>query len=157
MRRLAKRLREILGTETAPQPEGPALLYNETVIDHFTNPRNVGRMNGGEADGFAIIGDPLCGDQMKLWITVEQGRIADIRFKSFGCPGAIATSSMATALARGRTLQEALDLTDDDVIEALGGIPREQETLLAAGYQRPAPGHQGLPGEKTHARLASQR
>ena len=119
--------------ENAPQPPGPVLYYNEIVIDHFTNPRNVGEMNAAEADGFALIGDPTCGDQMKLWIRVKQDRIVEIRFKSFGCPGAIATSSMATALAQGKKLEEALDLTDDDVIEALGGIPENKKHCSLLG------------------------
>ena len=84
------------------------LYYTDAVIDHFNNPRNIGEMAEDEANGYALSGDPLCGDQMKLWIKVEEGRIADIKFKSFGCPGAIATSSMVTDLARGRTLEEAV-------------------------------------------------
>jgi nitrogen fixation protein NifU and related proteins len=121
-------------------PEGPVLFYNELVIDHFSNPRNVGEMP--DADGYALVGDPSCGDQMKLWITVKEGRISDIKFKSFGCPGAIATSSMATVLTLGKTLAEAKLLTDDDVILALGGIPENKRhcslmgvnALLAAIY-----------------------
>jgi nitrogen fixation NifU-like protein len=121
-------------------PEGPVLFYNELVIDHFSNPRNVGEMP--DADGYALVGDPSCGDQMKLWITVKEGRISDIKFKSFGCPGAIATSSMATVLTLGKTLAEAKLLTDDDVVLALGGIPENKRhcslmgvnALLAAIY-----------------------
>ena len=121
-------------------PEGPVLFYNELVIDHFSNPRNVGELP--DADGYALVGDPSCGDQMKLWITVKEGRISDIKFKSFGCPGAIATSSMATVLTLGKTLAEAKLLTDDDVILALGGIPENKRhcslmgvnALLAAIY-----------------------
>ena len=121
-------------------PEGPVLFYNELVIDHFSNPRNVGEMP--DADGYALVGDPLCGDQMKLWITVKEGRIYDIKFKSFGCPGAIATSSMATVMTLGKTLAEVKLLTDDDVILALGGIPENKRhcslmgvnALLAAIY-----------------------
>jgi nitrogen fixation NifU-like protein len=111
--------------------EGPVLFYNELLIDHFTNPRNVGEIE--EADGYALIGDPACGDQMKLWITVAEGRIAAIKFKSFGCPGAIATSSMATVLAMGKTIEEALQLTDDDVINALGGIPEHKKHCSLMG------------------------
>jgi len=120
---------------TAPPPEmsGPVLYYTETVIDHFDNPRNIGEMGEAEADGYALSGDPLCGDQMKLWIRVEENRIADIKFKSFGCPGAIATSSMATQLARGRALEEVMALTDDDVIEALGGIPENKKHCSLLG------------------------
>ena len=121
--------------QQAPLPEtlGPVLYYTEAVIDHFNNPRNIGEMDEEEADGYALSGDPLCGDQMKLWIKVEKDRIADIKFKSFGCPGAIATSSMVTHLARGRALKEAMALTDDDVIEALGGIPENKKHCSLLG------------------------
>jgi nitrogen fixation NifU-like protein len=117
-----------------PEPdlsEGPVLFYNERVIDHFTNPRNVGEMD--DADGYALIGDPSCGDQMMLWIRVENERIIDITFKSFGCPGAIATSSMMTTLAKGKTIREAKQLTDDDVIDALGGIPERKKHCSLMG------------------------
>ena len=109
------------------------IFYNETVIDHFTNPRNVGEIE--DADGFALVGDPACGDQMKLWIKVEAGYIVDIKFKSFGCPGAIATSSMATTLAMGLHCDDAKRLTDDDVVRALGGIPSNKEhcSLMGVG------------------------
>ncbi len=113
--------------------QGPVLFYNDTVIDHFTNPRNVGEMKSDEADGYALVGDPSCGDQMKLWIRVGSGRITDIRFKSFGCPGAIATSSMATSMVLGKTLEEAAELTDDDVVRALGGIPEDKKHCSLLG------------------------
>lgn len=119
--------------DEAESYEGPVLFYNDTVIEHFTNPCNVGEMPAKEATGFALVGDPRCGDQMKLWIRVEDGRIADIKFKSFGCPGAIATSSMATKLAMGKTLEEAALLTDDDVIRELGGIPEEKKHCSLLG------------------------
>jgi nitrogen fixation NifU-like protein len=112
---------------------GPVLYYTEAVIDHFNNPRNIGEMGEEEANGYALSGDPQCGDQMKLWIRVEENRIADIKFKSFGCPGAIATSSMVTHLARGRALEEAMALTDDDVIKALGGIPENKKHCSLLG------------------------
>jgi nitrogen fixation NifU-like protein len=109
--------------------------YNETVMDHFINPRNIGEMAEREADGFSVIGDPRCGDQLRLWIKVEANRIMDIKFKCFGCPGAIASSSMLTVLAMGKTIEEAKRLTDDDVIEALGGIPEQKKhcSLLGVG------------------------
>lgn len=110
---------------------GPILFYNDLVIDHFTNPRNVGEIS--DADGYALVGDPSCGDQMKLWIKVKRGRISEIKFQSFGCPGAIATSSMATQLALGRTIKEAKQLTDDDVILALGGIPENKRHCSLMG------------------------
>ena len=130
-------LKKDMEKEARPEPpsqmSGPVLYYTETVIDHFNNPRNIGEMAADRANGYALSGDPLCGDQMKLWIRVEQGRIADIKFKSFGCPGAIATSSMVTYLARGRTLEQAMALTDDDVIEALGGIPENKKHCSLLG------------------------
>ncbi|MBN2298219.1 MAG: iron-sulfur cluster assembly scaffold protein [Deltaproteobacteria bacterium] len=113
--------------------DAPVLFYNDIVIEHFTNPHNVGELLPDETDGFALVGDPTCGDQMKLWIKVEDNTITDIRFKSFGCPGAIATSSMATDLAIGRTLEDAASLTDDDVIKALGGIPENKRHCSLLG------------------------
>jgi len=114
---------------------GPVLFYNEIVIDHFTNPRNVGELTEIDTDGFGLEGDPMCGDQMKLWIAVRAGRIAKIAFKSFGCPGAIATSSMLTVLAAGRTVEDARSITDDDVIEALGGIPERKRHCSLLGVR----------------------
>lgn len=117
-----------------PEPalhQGPVLYYNELVIEHATNPRNVGAIDN--ADGFALIGDPSCGDRMKLWIKVEAQRIAEIKFKSFGCPGAIAASSMMTILAKGKTIDEAKKLTDDDTIAALGGIPEGKRLCSLLG------------------------
>ncbi len=115
------------------EANGPVIFYNETVIDHFTNPRNVGEMDENESDGFALVGDPDCGDQMKLWVKVMEGKICDIKFKSFGCPGAIATSSMMTVLAKGKTIEEAKQLTDDDVVNALGGIPEHKKHCSLMG------------------------
>ena len=116
-----------------PVYAGPILFYNETVIDHFTNPRNVGELTEKDIDGFGLVGDPACGDQMKLWICVRSSRIDKIAFKSYGCPGAIATSSMLTDLAKGRTIEEAKCITDDDVVEALGGIPEKKKHCSLLG------------------------
>ena len=139
--RVTRKLEELLKRkakeDTPPAPpapiQGPVLHYTPQLIEHFTHPRNVGEMTPEEADGYALIGDPSCGDQMKLWIKVENERIIDIRFRSFGCPGAIATSSMATELARDRTLKEAIELTDDEVIAALGGIPENKRHCSLLG------------------------
>ncbi|PKL24973.1 MAG: iron-sulfur cluster assembly scaffold protein [Spirochaetae bacterium HGW-Spirochaetae-3] len=114
---------------------GPVLYYTDAVIDHFTNPRNVGELPPDEADGYACIGDPGCGDEMKLWISVREDRIARIAFKSYGCPGAISTSSMLTVLAEGKTLGEALLITDDDVVNALGGIPENKQHCSLLGVK----------------------
>ena len=112
-------------------PEGPVLFYNELVAEHSTNPRNVGEI--ADADGFALIGDPACGDQMKLWIKIDDGKLSDVKFTSNGCAGAIAASSMCTVLAIGRTIQEAKQLTDDDIIIALEGIPQLDKNCSLSG------------------------
>jgi nitrogen fixation NifU-like protein len=114
---------------------GPILFYNEYVIDHFTNPRNAGELSESETDGYGLVGDPSCGDQMKLWISVRSGCIDKIAFKSFGCPGAIATSSMLTDLAKGKSIEDAKRITDDDVVEALGGIPERKKHCSLLGVQ----------------------
>jgi nitrogen fixation NifU-like protein len=123
------------GKSDKDQPEypGPVLFYNDQVIDHFINPRNAGELPESETDGYGLVGDPSCGDQMKLWISVREGKIDKISFKSFGCPGAIATSSMLTDLAKGRTIQAAKQITDDDVVEALGGIPEKKKHCSLLG------------------------
>lgn len=115
------------------QYKGPVLFYNETVIDHFKNPRNVGEMSLEETSGYAVVGDPGCGDELNLWIKVENNIIVDIKFKTFGCPSAIATSSMATVLAMGKTVEEAEKLTDDDVITALEGVPEKKQHCSLLG------------------------
>ncbi len=119
--------------EEPSEQRGPVLYYTDAVIDHFSNPRNVGEMSKVDTDGFALVGDPECGDQMKLWIKVEEGVVSDIKFKSFGCPGAIATSSMLTVLAIGKNIAEAKALTDDDVVEALEGIPENKKHCSLLG------------------------
>ena len=107
------------------------LVYNETLIDHFTNPRNTGEIEN--PDAMAVAGDPNCGDYIRVYIKVRDERIFDFKFLIIGCPAAIATSSIATELAIGKTLDEALKLTDDDVIHAAGGIPARKAhcSLLA--------------------------
>lgn len=96
-------------------------MYNEKVMDHFTNPRNVGIIE--DADGIGEVGNAKCGDIMKIYIKVEADRIVDIKFKTFGCGSAIASSSIATEIIKGKTVDEALAVTNKDVIEALGGLP----------------------------------
>jgi nitrogen fixation NifU-like protein len=107
------------------------LVYNETLIDHFMHPRNVGEIEN--SDAMAVVGDPTCGDFIRVYLKVEDGRISTFKFLTQGCPGAISTSSIATELAIGKTLEEALNLTDNDVIEAAGGIPARKAhcSLLA--------------------------
>jgi nitrogen fixation NifU-like protein len=119
--------------EEVPEFAGPILFYNGNVIDHFTNPRNVGELSEAETNGYGLVGDPYCGDQMKLWISVRSEKIDKIAFKSYGCPGAIATSSMLTDLAKGRSIEDAKRITDDEVIEALGGIPERKRHCSLLG------------------------
>ena len=97
------------------------MMYSEKVMDHFRNPRNIGEIQ--DADGVGTVGNPVCGDMMSISIKVEDDRIADIKFKTFGCGAAIATSSMITELARGKTLDEAMEITRGDVAKELGGLP----------------------------------
>ena len=96
-------------------------MYSEKVMDHFSNPRNVGEIEN--ADGVGLVGNAKCGDIMKMYLKVEDGVIVDVKFKTFGCGAAIATSSMATEMVKGKTLQEALQLTNKAVAEALDGLP----------------------------------
>ena len=97
-------------------------MYSEKVKDHFMNPRNMGEMEN--PDGIGVVGNPVCGDVMKIFIRVEDGRITDIKFQTFGCAAAIATSSMITELAKNKTIDEALEITRDDVANELDGLPK---------------------------------
>ncbi len=125
------------------------MLYSEKVMDHFEHPRNVGELEDANAVG--QVGNPKCGDIMKMYLKIEDGAIVDVRFKTFGCGSAIATSSMATELIKGKRVEEALQLTNRAVAEALGGLPAYKmhcsvlaeeaiKAALADYYQR-----QGLP------------
>ena len=97
-------------------------LYSEKVMDHFRNPRNVGQID--DADGIGEVGNAKCGDIMRMYIKVDENRvITDIKFNTFGCGSAIATSSMATELIKGKTIDEALQLSNKAVVEALDGLP----------------------------------
>lgn len=96
-------------------------MYSEKVMDHFENPRNVGVIEN--ADGIGTVGNPVCGDVMKMYLKIENDIIVDVKFKTFGCASAIATSSMATEMIKGKTVDEALELTNKSVAEALDGLP----------------------------------
>ncbi|TDT61995.1 Fe-S cluster assembly scaffold protein NifU [Fonticella tunisiensis] len=96
-------------------------MYSDKVMDHFMNPRNVGEIEN--ADGIGEVGNPKCGDIMRIYLDVEDNIIKDVKFKTFGCGAAIASSSMATELIKGKTLEEAWRLTNKAVAEALGGLP----------------------------------
>ena len=96
-------------------------MYSEQVMEHFMNPRNVGEIDN--PDGIGHVGNPVCGDIMELYIKVKDGIIVDARFKTFGCGAAIATSSMVTELVKGKSVKEALKISNRAVAEALGGLP----------------------------------
>ena len=96
-------------------------MYSQKVIEHFQNPQNVGEIDN--ADGIGTVGNPSCGDIMKMYIKVENDIITDIKFKTFGCGAAIATSSITTAIVKGKTIEEAEKLTRNEVADALGGLP----------------------------------
>jgi len=97
------------------------MVYSEKVMEHFMNPRNVGEIE--DADGVGQVGNPVCGDMMTIYIKVKDDVIADIKFKTFGCGAAIATSSMVTELVKGKTIKESLKVTNKDVAEELDGLP----------------------------------
>ena len=96
-------------------------MYSEKVMDHFENPRNVGRLD--DANAIGEVGNAVCGDIMKIYMKIEDGIIKDVKFKTSGCGAAIATSSMATELVKGKTIKEALELSNKAVMEALDGLP----------------------------------
>ena len=98
-----------------------AMNYSEKVMDHFQNPRNVGKIEN--ADGVGEVGNAKCGDIMKIYLKIDDGIITDVKFNTFGCASAIATSSMATELIKGKPVSEALKLTNQAVVEALDGLP----------------------------------
>jgi len=96
-------------------------MYSDKVIDHYTNPRNVGEIE--DADGVGEVGNPVCGDIMKMYLKIKDGVIEDIKFKTFGCGAAIATSSVSTEMLKGKTIEQALKLTNKEVVDALDGLP----------------------------------
>ena len=95
--------------------------YSNKVMDHFMNPRNMGEIK--DANGIGVVGNPVCGDIMKMYLKIENNVITDVKFKTFGCGAAVATSSMATELIKGKTIEEALEITNKAVAEALDGLP----------------------------------
>jgi len=100
------------------------LQYNEKVLDHFANPRNVGEIK--DADGIGEVGNITCGDMMTFYIKVKNDKLEDVKFKTFGCGAAIAVSSMVSEIAKGKTLDEAMKITNKDVAEELGGLPENK-------------------------------
>ncbi|MCL6591581.1 MAG: iron-sulfur cluster assembly scaffold protein [Firmicutes bacterium] len=108
-------------------------MYSDKVIEHFTSPQIVGSM--ADANGEGVYGNSSCGDLLTIYIKVNHNLIEDIRFLVFGCAAAIATSSMTTVLAKGKTLEEALRLSEEDVIEALDGLPEQKKHCSNLGIQ----------------------
>ncbi len=113
-------------------------LYTDTTIDHFKSPRNIGRMD--DADGVGMVGDPACGDFLTIYIKVVNQVIEDVSYLVFGCAAAIASGSMTTELAKGKTVAEATKITEEDIIEHLGGLPENKRhcSNLGAGALREA-------------------
>ncbi len=111
-------------------------MYSDKVIEHFQNPRNVGTIP--DYDGMAKVGSPVCGDLMEVYIKVENGRLVDVKYKTFGCGAAVASGSMGTEMVKGKTLEEALQITNEQVAEALDGLPPEKmhcSNLAAEGIR----------------------
>lgn len=96
-------------------------MYSKKVMDHFMKPRNVGEIK--DADGVGEVGNPVCGDVMTFYIRVKNGIITDVRFKTFGCGAAIAVSSIVSEMAKGKTVKEAMKITNESVVDGLGGLP----------------------------------
>ena len=130
------------------------MLYSEKVMDHFRNPRNVGEIEN--ADGVGEVGNAKCGDIMKMYLKIEDGVIVDVKFETFGCGSAIATSSMATELIKGKRVEEALSLTNQAVVEALDGLPAHKIhcSVLAEEAVRFQHDSQGIVGSGTDPRVA---
>ena len=97
-------------------------MYSEKLMEHFRNPRNMGKIE--DADGIGKVGNSICGDEVYIYIKVNGNRIEDIKFETCGCAAAIGTSSMTTELAKGKTLEDAMELTNEEVVDSLGGLPQ---------------------------------
>ena len=120
--------------EAETESDQPATQYTETALEHFQNPRNVGVIEDHHGKG--VFGDPGCGDYLEMTLRLtDEDIIEDVRFKVFGCAGAVATSSMVTELAKGRSIREAVLLTDNDVIQALGGLPQAKRHCSLLGIE----------------------
>ena len=123
-------------------------MYTDKVLDHFANPRNIGEVEN--ADGVGEVGNPVCGDVMRISIRVEGDRLAEVKFKTLGCAAAIAVSSLTTEVATGKTLEEALELTRDQIAEELGGLPPQKmhcSNLAVQGLHKAIKAYLGEPVE----------
>lgn len=126
------------------------LAYSEIVMDHFRNPRNVGTIE--DADGVGMVGNPVCGDMMEMFIKVEGDRLADVKFRTFGCGAAVATSSITTEMVKGKTIGEAMEISNRSVAEALGGLPTQKlhcSNLAADALHEAIKDYQRRKGEAT--------
>lgn len=129
-------------------------MYSEKVMEHFQNPRNVGEIS--DANGVGTVGNAKCGDIMKIYLKIEDDTVKDAKFKTFGCGAAVATSSMATEMVKGKTLEQALDITNKAVMEALDGLPPAkvhcsclaEEALHAALWDYAVKNNKVIPGLK---------
>lgn len=124
-------------------------LYSEKVMDHFQNPRNIGEIK--DADGIGEVGNAVCGDMMTFYIKVKDARLLDVKFKTFGCGAAIAVSSMVSEMAKGKTIQDALKITREDVAKELGGLPPQKmhcSNLGADALHKAIQDYQMKTGEK---------
>lgn len=122
-------------------------MYSEKVMEHFSNPRNMGEIEN--PDGVGEVGNPTCGDMMKVTIRVEDGKIADVKCKTLGCGAAIATSSITTEMAIGKTVEEAMEMTRDMIAESLGGLPPNKmhcSNLAVDGLQEAIKDYQSRQG-----------
>jgi len=131
--------------------------YNEKVMEYFMNPKNVGEVPA--ADGTGTVGNPVCGDLMTFTIKVENGRLKDVKFKTFGCGAAIAVSSMVTEMAIGKTLEEALKITNKDVAQQLGGLPKNKlhcSNLGADALHKAIEDYMSGKGKKSESARAGQ-
>jgi nitrogen fixation NifU-like protein len=131
-------------------------MYSDKVMEHFQNPRNVGEIE--DADGVGTVGNPTCGDLMTIYIKVKDDVIEDIKFKTFGCGAAIATSSMVTEMAMGKTIDEALKITRNDVAENLEGLPPVKmhcSNLAADALHAAIDNYREKKGEKVEAHICT--
>ena len=133
------------------------MMYSDKVMDHFANPRNVGVLK--DADGVGEVGNPVCGDMMTFYIKVKENRLTDVKFQTFGCGAAIAVSSMVSEMATGKTLDEAMTITNQDVAEELGGLPGNKmhcSNLGADALHKAIENYRGKGAPESKAKPASQ-
>jgi nitrogen fixation NifU-like protein len=130
--------------------------YSDEVMDHFKNPRNVGEIP--DADGIGEVGNPVCGDMMTFYIKVKDNKLADVKFKTFGCGAAIAVSSMTSEIAKGKTIDEALQITRESIAQRLGGLPPQKmhcSNLGADALHKAIKDYQSKQGQKSDTKPAA--